>query len=178
MTLYDVTEVSEVDGPQYQALRENPTEKDQENLPNLQFISRGVYENISTVLGEGLTNDNIVLPEKYFILYSDALVNEGEPEIEFNKWYDEEHMGIISKIPGYIRGRRFKLASYSGMGEAEGKTPGQYVSIFEFGQDGFFEDEQFKIAGSTPWTAKIVEKAVISLDLRGFVLDRAFKKPL
>lgn len=146
-------------------------------MENLQFLSRRVYENIYTVLGEGQTSGNIVLPEKYFLVYVAMLVKEGESEIEFNKWYNEEHIGIISKVSGYIRGRRFKLVSDSGRGEAEGQTVGQYIAVYEFGKEGFLEDEQFKVARSTPWRAAVIEKAVLSVDLRIFALDRAFKKP-
>lgn len=144
----------------------------------MQFLSRRVYENIFTVLGEGQTNDNIMLPEKYFLVYASFLVKEDESEVEFNKWYNEEHVPIIAKVDGYIRGRRFKLVSEFGRGEAEGQSVGQYVAVYEFANEGVLGDEQFKIARSTPWRAEIMEKAVVSVDLRMFALDRAFKKPL
>jgi hypothetical protein len=39
---------------------------------------------------------------------------EPEHEVEFNRWYDEEHLAERLEIPGYVSARRFKLEEGSG----------------------------------------------------------------
>jgi hypothetical protein len=43
-------------------------------------------------------------------------------EDEFNKWYDEVHLGEFSSLPGVISGKRFKVA---------GDKPRAYAAIYE-----------------------------------------------
>jgi hypothetical protein len=43
-------------------------------------------------------------------------------EDEYNKWYDEVHLGEFTSLPGVISGRRFKVA---------GDKPAPYAAIYE-----------------------------------------------
>jgi hypothetical protein len=43
-------------------------------------------------------------------------------EDEYNKWYDDVHLGEFSSLPGVISGRRFKVA---------GDKPAPYAAIYE-----------------------------------------------
>ena len=71
-----------------------------------------------------------------------------EAEAEFNKWYDEEHIPALSKVPGTLAARRFK---------ASGDTGGthRYVAIYHFTSPDVPKGQAWKTAANTPWTEKM-----------------------
>ncbi len=49
-------------------------------------------------------------------------------EAEFNRWYDEQHLPDVLKVPGFVAAQRFKLA--------QAENPGwTYLAIYEFESD-------------------------------------------
>ena len=178
LTLYDVTEpaAGAVTAPDYEVLVQNRSSREKDILQKIQSLSRRVYASLyNTVLPEG--KSAVQLPETYHVLYVAMQVREGaEFEDEFNRWYTEEHLGLLSKIPGYIRGRRFKLSSSAARGEAENDVVGQYLAIYEFAEGGYLGTEEGKKARSTPWREATLKKSVTFSDVRMFELDKTFSK--
>ncbi|MBE0618983.1 MAG: hypothetical protein IH605_00145 [Burkholderiales bacterium] len=60
-----------------------------------------------------------------------------EHEAEFNKWYDEEHIPLLSAVPGVLHARRFF--------DPKGKP--RYVALYELADAN--------VAGSAPWNAAL-----------------------
>ena len=88
-----------------------------------------------------------------------------ELEDELNKWYDEEHIELLSQVPGWRRSRRFVLQN---AGPAKGTdaaavatkgTPPKYLAVHEWDSAASFETEEFKKATSTPWRMRMFESA-------------------
>ncbi|KAH8916532.1 hypothetical protein BT69DRAFT_1355601 [Atractiella rhizophila] len=81
----------------------------------------------------------------------------GEEDLE--KWYREEHLSMISKIPHFRRGMRFKVTDsklhQSGKEDEVGKAP-QFLALYEYDQLGpeVVESEQWKAVLETPWAKK------------------------
>ena len=46
-------------------------------------------------------------------------------EEDYNKWYNDVHLGDVLRIPGFTGAQRFKLA-------AGGDAPHKYLAIYEF----------------------------------------------
>lgn len=46
-------------------------------------------------------------------------------EAEFNRWYTEQHLPDVLKVPGFIAAQRFELA------QEKCALPGRYVAIYE-----------------------------------------------
>lgn len=98
-------------------------------------------------------------------------------EEKFNEWYEGEHMELISKTPGFLRGRRWKLVDHSELG---GKTdlsavrqPHAYLALFEFENDTYMETLEMKYAGSTPGWEETM-KTVVAKETRFFELHKVF----
>jgi hypothetical protein len=70
-----------------------------------------------------------------------------EHEEEFNRWYNEEHVPLISKVPGVLRARRFF--------DLAGKP--RYVALYELAGPQVRQQPEWQAAVTTPWTKRIRE---------------------
>ncbi|KAI5835377.1 hypothetical protein K523DRAFT_336659 [Schizophyllum commune Tattone D] len=73
-------------------------------------------------------------------------------EGEFNKWYDEEYIGMMSKAPTWQSSARFRLHCTS---TPEREAP-KYLAIHEWEDaKAAMASEEYKAALSTPWREKV-----------------------
>jgi hypothetical protein len=66
-------------------------------------------------------------------------------EVEFNRWYDEEHLPLLAKVPGVLRARRFF--------DPEGKP--RYVAIYHLADERVPQQPAWDEATRTPWARRI-----------------------
>ncbi|KAH9937317.1 uncharacterized protein B0H18DRAFT_1113174 [Fomitopsis serialis] len=74
-----------------------------------------------------------VEPASYVVFVS--LGFRPEYEEEFNRWYDEEHIPMLAKAPGWIRTRRFVLKDWEQMGvegQKQQKEPPKYLAMHKW----------------------------------------------
>lgn len=89
-------------------------------------------------------------------------------------------MILLSKIPGWLRGRRYKLIEsvYRGVNakqpSKDEKPCAEYLAIHDvMEKDGFMSLPEFKDA-QTPWREKIM-KTIVGRELRWFEQYKIFK---
>ena len=70
---------------------------------------------------------------------------EPEWEEEFNRWYNEEHVPLLTKVPGVLSGRRFEAI------EGEPK----YLALYELESPQVLESDAWAKARETRWTQRI-----------------------
>jgi len=80
-------------------------------------------------------------------------------EAELNKWYREEHLELMSKVPGWLRTRRFITSS------VEPKDEVEYLNLYDFTSENGLGGEELRNATNTPWT-KYVEANVVQEKVR------------
>lgn len=66
-------------------------------------------------------------------------------EAEFNEWYDQEHIPLLSKVPGVLAARRFRDPSGSP----------RYVALYHLQTPDVTLSDAWKQAAGTPWTEKL-----------------------
>jgi hypothetical protein len=68
-----------------------------------------------------------------------------EHELDFNRWYDREHMQERVAIPGFQNARRFA---------AVGACPRRYLALYYTDGIGVFQSEAYRdaFANQTPWS--------------------------
>ncbi|KAJ3576655.1 hypothetical protein NP233_g297 [Leucocoprinus birnbaumii] len=76
-------------------------------------------------------------------------------EDEFNDWYDEEHMGDVARVPGFIRGRRYKLHASDSLRPGPGPFAYNHVIVFEWEDDKYWD--YIINAKSSPRTEKMIK---------------------
>ncbi len=68
-----------------------------------------------------------------------------EHEDEFNRWYDEEHIPLLSQVPGVLRARRFV--------DPRGKP--RYVALYDLADESVPQHPQWQAAIATDWAKRI-----------------------
>lgn len=68
-----------------------------------------------------------------------------EHEEEFNRWYDEEHLPLLSRVPGVLRARRFF--------DPNGKP--RYVALYDLADESVTQHPEWRAATQTEWARKI-----------------------
>jgi hypothetical protein len=68
-----------------------------------------------------------------------------EHEDEFNRWYNEEHVPLLAKVPGVLSARRFRALS---------GTP-KYVALYDLADEGVPQHPQWRAALATEWARRI-----------------------
>ena len=68
-----------------------------------------------------------------------------EVDADYNAWYNEEHVPALSKVPGCLSARRFKM-----MGGTH-----RYLAMYHLTGPEVQATDAWKAAAGTPWTAKL-----------------------
>jgi len=77
-------------------------------------------------------------------------------EAEFDRWYREEHLEQVSRMPGWRKTTRYELISSNRFEDAE--VPPHYLAIHEF-EEGT-EVKRMKKDEWTKWTRRMVDSAL------------------
>lgn len=68
-----------------------------------------------------------------------------EHEAEFNRWYDEEHVPLLARVPGVLAARRFRARSGSP----------RYVALYDLADADVPRAPQWQAAQATEWARRI-----------------------
>jgi hypothetical protein len=159
---------------EYKALAPKATQREKALVSNLKQLNRRVYSHISTHTGGRFSP--LAGPAKYILVVSIEVKPEDEEDL--NKWYAEEHMDAISKVPGWLRGRRYELVSSIELaGKADKNTPSaaKYLSIHEWDRPDYRSTKEFMKMYDTPWSTRVTNY-VIRKEPRTFELYKDFQK--
>jgi hypothetical protein len=88
-------------------------------------------------------------------------------EIEFDRWYEEEHIDLLSKVPGWLRTRRFKSSSASRGSDV------MYLALHEYNTTCGLGGPEHRAAMSTSWRNDIMNTYVKDKFRRTYQLQRA-----
>ncbi|KAJ7143510.1 hypothetical protein C8R43DRAFT_1014449 [Mycena crocata] len=91
-------------------------------------------------------------PEKHYMVLNGMTPNENADET-FNDWYAEEHIPMLSVVPGWRSSRRFRLVTAS-------TSPPHYLALHEWTSREAFSTPEFKAATNTPWRTRVVVEQV------------------
>jgi len=71
---------------------------------------------------------------------------------EFEDWYNTEHLPRLSRVPGVVRARRYRL--HAEASHLKGNPP-VYMAVYEIERPEVLESEEFHRASETPWTSRL-----------------------
>ena len=146
--VYDVSDLSWLDKRIYTRLREERSQREKKVMSTFDSLDRKIYSLYST---RGKCKE----PTPVQLAVS-MRVNESDLE-DFDGWYEEEHTDMLSKIPGWMRTRRFRMV----VGGLKGMPPqGQMecLAVHDFKTTEGFDGPEHKAAVNTPWRDRIMRK--------------------
>jgi len=145
LTTYDIASTEPASSVEYAHLRDALEGNRDTIVPQLPILQHRAY----TLLIE---RENPSASPAKCLLFAGWLV---PPELdeEFNRWYDEEHIGDISKLPEWVRTRRYKLVESQDVVPRPGPQAYPYLILFEWEDDRYLNGLGSDL---TPWTKKMM----------------------
>ncbi|EPQ60384.1 hypothetical protein GLOTRDRAFT_108929 [Gloeophyllum trabeum ATCC 11539] len=155
---YDLDTPNALEKPDYALLARTRSEREKDILSKVGWVDRRVYEVL-----KGTPQQSPSAQKKPGIIVFNSLEVQSDREEDFHRWYNEEHIPMLLKSPGWIRTRRFVLRTWdrSGVeGSKDSTAPPKFLAVHELESDAAFQSEEYKAAGSTEWRARVMKSAV------------------
>ncbi|MBN8927354.1 MAG: hypothetical protein BGO51_08600 [Rhodospirillales bacterium 69-11] len=135
---YELDSRAVLDTPAYQAVAGE----------NLSPWSKRVTSKCTRLLrleGEQTLPGDQPSPEGAGGLLVNAMNVDPAHEAEFNEWYDQEHIPLLSQVPGVLAARRFRDPAGSP----------RYVALYHLERPEVTYSDAWKQAAGTDWTEKL-----------------------
>lgn len=158
MAVYDMTDMDDLTKDAYLRLRDPPVKGQRETETMKQIrVDRRVYDfveareskdfkRLEDVKNEGEGN---VMVAVLLTLHPGA-----DKQAELDKWYREEHMVLLSKVPGWLRTRRFITSSIDPKAQIE------CLALHEYTPKNGLDGPEFQAAITTKWNDEIAKNVV------------------
>ncbi|KAF7296029.1 hypothetical protein MKEN_01417900 [Mycena kentingensis (nom. inval.)] len=122
-------------------------------------LAQKFQEKLDIRLYEALSEAKITsiptAPGKHFLVFNGMTPDEGM-EDEFRRWYAEEHIPMLTQVPGWRASMRFKLISAL----RDNGNATEYLALHEWESMDAFGTEAYKAATDTPWRTRVVVDGV------------------
>ena len=160
MALYDITDMDELTGETYLALRGDGIKTAREKATMAQI---GVDRKLYDLVEDRKTGDYVPLEEqadseaKGSVMVAVSLTLRGEnkdDEQEVDRWYRDEHIDMLAKVPGWRRTRRFVTSTI------DPGAPREYVALHEYTAKNGLGGAEHQAAMNTPWRNKVMNSLV------------------
>nr|POF26262.1 3-oxoadipate enol-lactonase 1 [Quercus suber] len=148
--VYDVTDLSWIDQRIYSRLREERSKREKQVMGTFASLDRKIY---SLVSSRGTVADSAP------VIVAISVTLKEQDVAEFDRWQEEEHVEMVSKVPGWLRTRRFKMV----VGGLKGMPPyGQVecLAVHDFEAKNGLEGPKHRAAQDTPWVVEIMKKVL------------------
>ncbi|KIX06604.1 uncharacterized protein Z518_04580 [Rhinocladiella mackenziei CBS 650.93] len=77
-------------------------------------------------------------------------------ETDFDRWYREEHLDMLHKLPGYRRSLRYVIGPETPLTVGQ---PPKYLAVHEIENLRAFDGKEAEAANTTPWTVKHLKES-------------------
>jgi hypothetical protein len=134
LAVYELENVGVLDSQPYQRVRSNPTEWTRRCSPEV--VGTNFIRNVYTLIHPKAVTPGIAASGMAPALQLGRMDVPAEIDAEFNSWYNTIYIPNYEKVPGVIRGRRFRAVT---------GTP-TYLTFYEF--------ENAKVSESAAWAAQ------------------------
>ncbi|KAJ9477342.1 hypothetical protein PHBOTO_000891 [Pseudozyma hubeiensis] len=150
----------------YTSLRSERSEREAELFTRLAIVDRRIYrleydsdldENITVErqrLGLGIQSEKDT--PAYIVTNSIDMIDHPSQK-EYNKWFAEEHVPMLSNVKGWRRSRRFTLidAGVNGTGKSGDEVVPKCLGLHEWDEAPEGE-ESYKVACGTKWRKEVL----------------------
>ena len=173
---YDITSYEDTLKPPYATLADTRSEREKRILREVDVLERRTYELMDTPVPPPSALYDPKKPSRY-IGFASAEIKPGGDEI-YNKWYDEEHIPMMSKVKGWVRSRRFVLKDWARVG-VEGQTNQtpvfKYLAVHEWDSLETVTSPEVQTTFATPLKAE-ADKVLQARQLRHMEYYKHWKK--
>jgi hypothetical protein len=140
LTFYELAETAVLKHPVLQRMTDSPDDWDRRVTSQVKVEGQLIYKRITALGKPGIEHAPVV--------FTVRLEVDPQAEEEFNRWYDTEHLPALGGVAGVQSARRYVLRFPKA-------NPPQYLTVYEFDNDGVRGTDAWRKAAATPWTAKM-----------------------
>ncbi|KAF2175772.1 alpha/beta-hydrolase [Zopfia rhizophila CBS 207.26] len=159
MAIYDISDMQMLTKDVYTRLRAPPVQSQRERDTIKQIkVDRRFYDCIEEVKlpdSKNLEDIENEREENVLVAVSLTLHPGNDKEIELAKWYSEEHVPMLQKVPGWRRTRRFVTSAIEGEGKER-----VFLALHEYAPVNGLGGKEFAEATTTAWNDRIYESVV------------------
>ncbi|KIW04517.1 uncharacterized protein PV09_04272 [Verruconis gallopava] len=161
MAIYDVTDMAWLTKEVYTSLRQEPkqTQRERDTMKQIK-VNRKFYDLVSERRSERFVElEKVECEGKATCVFVAALVklHDQSKRPDFDKWMEEEHIPLLSKVPGFRRARRFVSSHVEPPADP---NEIEHLALYEYDKEVDFTCKEFTHATSTPWRAQIFDSVV------------------
>ncbi|MCJ1389733.1 hypothetical protein MMC18_002590 [Xylographa bjoerkii] len=170
LAIYDVTDTAELVKEPYMTLRTDrvKTQREKDTMKQI-TVGRGIYDLVTSQQAPSFKRLEEVTPEpEENVLVVLRLNVHPDRREELESWYTDEHIPLLSKIPGWRRTRLFQTSAVESAPEIE------YLAIHDYSPANGLGGPEWKASVSTPWYDSIMSSAVTHVVRRTYNLHYIF----
>ncbi|KKZ65616.1 hypothetical protein EMCG_08523 [[Emmonsia] crescens] len=163
LAIYDITDMAEMKREPYLRLRRDgvKSQREKETMAKI-TIDRRLYDFVESKEVEGYVplealkeaEAEVEADGRKRVLVTIIQTLHPDKEEEFSKWYREEHLPLLSKVPGWLRTRRFVSSA------VEPTAISEYLSLHEYVSRDSPNGPEFKALNATPWREQVMANVV------------------
>ncbi|PON25179.1 hypothetical protein TGAM01_v205865 [Trichoderma gamsii] len=171
LATYDVTDMAHLETETYLTLRANRSPREAATIGQVD-VSRYFYDLVHVEESplfmpvEKLTDEEA----EGLVAVTTEITLKDTPEAQglFKKWFIEEHIPFLSKIPGWLRSRLFVTSSL------EPDLPTKFLTYHDFARDNGLQAAEQKAATDGSWKNDDFDNSVASRKRRMYSLFYTF----
>ena len=158
MAIYDITDMDTLTQEPYLRLRDAPakSQREADTMAKINVVRKlydfvesresKEFKKLETVGCEGEGN---VIMAVALNLHPGA-----DKKAELDKWYRQEHIEMLSKVPGWLRTRRYVTSS------VDSRSAVEYLALHEFSPQNGIGGPEFEATVQTPWAVDVISNVV------------------
>ncbi|CAK7222106.1 hypothetical protein SBRCBS47491_004757 [Sporothrix bragantina] len=171
LATYDVTDMAILTKPVYTDLRANRSPREAETIGQV-TVKRYMVDLQSSRQAPDFVDvgdETDAAAEGRVLVYVDVSLQDVEgAEAEVVKWYEEEHIGMLQKVPGWLRTRRYRTSSI------DTGAPLRLVTLHEYKPVNGLGGPEHKASMDTPWRTEVFSKYLGNKGRRTYSLFYVF----
>ncbi|MCJ1415031.1 hypothetical protein MMC32_001361 [Xylographa parallela] len=170
LAIYDVTDTTELVKEPYTTLRTDrvKTQREKDTMKQI-TVGRLLYDLVASQQAPAFTPLEAISPESaHNVLVVLRLTVHPHKRQELQRWYADEHIPLLAKIPGWRRTRLFQTAA------VERAPATEYLAVHEYSPANGLGGPEWTASVSTPWYASIMRDAVTHVAPRTYTLHYIF----
>lgn len=161
LALYDISDMTQLDQPPYTTLLTPNIQgrQDQESIARV-TASRRYFDHVAAYSAPGFNERQLLYKKRaeasssgILIIVHVKLASSGmEAETEWDRWYEQDHLPALRKVPGWLRTRRYRSLVL----ELKQGEPMEYLTLNEFADPSKVGGPEHQIAIKTESRTNIV----------------------
>jgi len=171
--IYDVTDMDYLNKPIYTDLRANRSPREANTIGQVD-VDRRFFDLVAEQKSplfmpvEQLTD---VEAAGLVLINVEVSLREGADEKEVIRWYTEEHIPMLAKVPGWLRSRVYRTPSTVEPGSTQQR---RIVTLHEYAKENGLGGPEHEASMATPWRNDVFAKHIDQKFRRAYELFYVF----